>query len=71
MPRIAFLTAPSATVPGALLAGLRACWTAIRRGHRRRVAAATLHRLSDHHLADIGISRDQIEAAVRGLPGSD
>jgi uncharacterized protein YjiS (DUF1127 family) len=34
-----------------------------RRRHGR--AIETLHRLNDHHLKDIGISRDQIEHAVR------
>jgi uncharacterized protein YjiS (DUF1127 family) len=38
---------------------------AILRHHRRRRAIETLHRLNDHHLKDIGISRDQIEDAVR------
>jgi uncharacterized protein YjiS (DUF1127 family) len=44
-----------------------ACWDAMSGYFVRRTAIATLRELDDHALADIGIARSQIEAAVQGL----
>ena len=38
---------------------------------RRRGMTKMLHELSDHQLCDIGIQRDQIEAAVSGIADAD
>jgi uncharacterized protein YjiS (DUF1127 family) len=44
-----------------------ACWDAVAGYVVRRSAVTTLHELDDRALADIGISRSQIEAAVQGV----
>jgi uncharacterized protein YjiS (DUF1127 family) len=44
-----------------------ACWDAMSGYVVRRSAIATLRELDDRALADIGIARSQIEAAVHGL----
>jgi uncharacterized protein YjiS (DUF1127 family) len=44
-----------------------ACWDGIARHFVRRTAIATLCELDDRALADIGIGRSQIEAAVHGF----
>jgi uncharacterized protein YjiS (DUF1127 family) len=44
-----------------------ACWDALAGHVVRRSAIATLRELDDRALADIGIARSQIEAAVHGL----
>jgi len=46
-----------------LVAELAAAW---RRWSRRRRAAETLYSLPDYYLKDLGISRSEIEGAVRG-----
>jgi uncharacterized protein YjiS (DUF1127 family) len=49
-----------------------ACWEAVAGYFVRRSAITTLRELDDRALADIGIARSQIEAAVQGfipLPG--
>jgi uncharacterized protein YjiS (DUF1127 family) len=49
-----------------------ACWDAVAGYLVRRSATTTLRELDDRALADIGISRGQIEAAVHGfVPLSD
>ena len=40
--------------------------TALSRARARSRAVATLRRLDDHRLRDLGIARDQIEAFVDG-----
>ena len=42
-------------------------FTSIRRWHRGNVAIAELSKLSDHMLADIGVSRHEIRKVARGL----
>jgi uncharacterized protein YjiS (DUF1127 family) len=44
---------------------LRLLRAALRR-RNARLAAAQLHAMTDHQLADLGIHRGQIEAVVRG-----
>jgi len=53
--------------PGGFSRLLRAWWGEIARYFVRRAAVASLHRLDDRALRDIGLERCQIEAAVRGL----
>ena len=53
--------------PGAFLRLLRAYGDAIARYFVRRAAVASLRELDDRALADIGLVRSQIEAAVYGL----
>jgi uncharacterized protein YjiS (DUF1127 family) len=53
--------------PGAFFRFLVACWDAVAGYFVRRSAVATLRTLDDRALADIGISRSQIEAAVQGV----
>jgi uncharacterized protein YjiS (DUF1127 family) len=48
----------------ALAAAAARWWKAYRTWRQRQVAIAHLRSLSDRHLADIGISRSQIEFAV-------
>jgi uncharacterized protein YjiS (DUF1127 family) len=58
--------------PGTLSRFFGACWNAVAGHLVRRSAVATLRELDDRALADIGISRGQIEAAVHGfVPLSD
>ena len=51
------------TVPRSLL--VRA-WQAYRRGHARQAARTALSELDDRMLADIGITRGEIEGIARG-----
>ena len=44
-----------------------ACWDAVAGHLVRRSAIGTLRELDDRALADIGIARSQIEAAVHGF----
>jgi len=44
-----------------------ACWDGIAAYFVRRAAIASLQELNDRALSDIGITRSQIEAAVRGF----
>ena len=53
--------------PGALSRFFVACWDAVAGYLVRRSATTTLRELDDRALADIGISRSQIEAAVHGF----
>ncbi len=46
--------------------GLRICWVAIKGYFERRAAMARLGEFDECALRDIGITRSQIEAAVRG-----
>jgi uncharacterized protein YjiS (DUF1127 family) len=58
--------------PGTFSQFFVACWDAVAGCVVRRSAVATLRELDDRALADIGISRSQIEAAVHGfVPLSD
>ena len=58
--------------PGTISRICVACWDAVAGCVVRRSAVATLRELDDRALADIGISRSQIEAAVHGfVPLSD
>ena len=52
--------------PGASLAILNACREAIARYLVHRAVIASLRELDDHALADIGLARAEIEAAVHG-----
>jgi uncharacterized protein YjiS (DUF1127 family) len=45
--------------------------TALRRAWRRQAAIATLQRLSDHTLSDIGIERRRIAASIDALMAQD
>jgi uncharacterized protein YjiS (DUF1127 family) len=45
---------------------LKRWWAAYRRWRAEQVAIARLHAMSDRQLRDIGITRSQIEFAVRG-----
>jgi len=59
----------SATASGVLYAlgtTLRGSWTAYMARRQQRLAVAKLRTMSDHQLKDIGLSRSQIESAVRG-----
>ena len=53
--------------PGACSRLVVACWDILAGYLVRRSAIATLRELDDRALADIGIARSQIEAAVHGL----
>ena len=53
--------------PGAVSRLAVACWDTLAGYLVRRSAIATLRELDDRALADIGIARSQIEAAVHGL----
>ena len=53
--------------PGTFSRFFAACWDAIAGCLVRRSAIGTLRELDDRALADIGISRSQIEAAVHGF----
>lgn len=58
--------------PGTFFRFFVACWNAVAGYLVRRSATTTLRELDDRALADIGISRSQIEAAVHGfVPLSD
>jgi uncharacterized protein YjiS (DUF1127 family) len=58
--------------PGTFSRFFVACWDAVARYLVRRSTITTLRELDDRALADIGISRGQIEAAVHGfVPLSD
>jgi len=46
-------------------------WDALFTRYSRRRAAAYLHTFDDHRLKDIGITRGQIDRAVRGLIDRD
>ena len=41
-------------------------WSTLRRKSECHAAARALHQMTDHELADIGISRDQIDDMVHG-----
>ena len=41
-------------------------WSTLRRKSDCYAAARSLHQMTDHELADIGISRDQIDDLVHG-----
>ena len=45
---------------------LRGSWAASMARRQQRLAVARLRAMSDHQLKDIGLSRSQIEPAVRG-----
>jgi uncharacterized protein YjiS (DUF1127 family) len=45
---------------------LRGSWAAYMARRQQRLAVAKLRHMTDHQLKDIGLSRSQIEAAVRG-----
>jgi uncharacterized protein YjiS (DUF1127 family) len=45
---------------------LRGSWAAYVARRQQRLAIDRLHAMSDHQLKDIGLSRSQIESAVRG-----
>ena len=47
-----------------IAASLKSAWKARRKRAEHKRAAAHMHRMSDHDLADIGITRWQIEDAV-------
>ena len=51
----------------ALTAPLRRLAEAVRRAERKRATAGALSRLSDHHLADIGISRSEISGVADAI----
>jgi uncharacterized protein YjiS (DUF1127 family) len=44
---------------------LRTAWISHVRKHRERIAAAQLRGLSDQRLADMGLTRSEIEGRVR------
>jgi len=50
----------------ALIAAVRAWWLAYLSRRKERAAILQLHAMSDRELRDIGITRSQIEGAVRG-----
>jgi uncharacterized protein YjiS (DUF1127 family) len=50
----------------ALIAAVRICWTAYLTRRNEREAILQLHAMSDRELRDIGLTRSQIEGAVRG-----
>ena len=50
----------------ALIAALRTWWTAYLTRRNEREAILQLHAMSDRELRDIGLTRSQIEGAVRG-----
>jgi uncharacterized protein YjiS (DUF1127 family) len=52
-----------------LLAAIKRCWYAYSERRARQRAAARLRSWSDSQLKDIGISRGQIEFAVREVGG--
>jgi len=56
---------PRATPLRRAAAAVRKVVDGLLRNRRNRRAIERLHRLNDHHLKDIGISRDQIDRAVR------
>ena len=49
--------------------GVARLFASVRAAHRRRVAMAELRALDNRMLADIGISRSEIRAAVAGASG--
>ena len=53
-----------------LAAGLAGLWRHYQAGQRKRVAIAELARFDDRLLADIGLERGDIAAAVEGLMSS-
>jgi uncharacterized protein YjiS (DUF1127 family) len=58
------------TRTGRLVAVARSLWNRLQNERRVRATLATLHRLNDHTLRDIGLERDHIEPVVRSrLPG--
>ncbi|HSF93754.1 MAG TPA: DUF1127 domain-containing protein [Thermohalobaculum sp.] len=48
------------------IAALRGVFSRLDRARRHRMTVSRLHRLSDHQLRDIGLARDEIDAAVEG-----
>jgi uncharacterized protein YjiS (DUF1127 family) len=50
----------------ALGTALRGSWAAYMARRQQHLAVAKLQSMSDHQLKDIGLSRSQIESAVRG-----
>jgi uncharacterized protein YjiS (DUF1127 family) len=59
---------PARTIsPGTCLRIFSACWEGMARYFFHRAAIATLGKLDDRALKDIGLTRSQIEAAVHGL----
>jgi len=53
--------------PGAFSRFFSGCWDGMVGYFVRRAAITSLHELNDRALSDIGITRGQIEAAVRGF----
>ena len=51
---------------GGLIATVKAWWISYTIRRTKRAAIIQLHRMSDRELQDIGLSRSQIERAVRG-----
>lgn len=50
----------------AMLAGLRRLWQRLLDWPARVSARAQLHACTDHELADLGLTRGQIDAAIEG-----
>lgn len=65
MSRTAFTDAPIASPGSTALAVLRRLWAPFRHAAKRRQTIDALYRLNDRQLADIGLSRDGIEASLR------
>ena len=61
----------SGAVPGGLGRTLRRWWLAYMEWRLQRLAASELHHMSDRQLRDLGLTRPQIEFAVRGKSGPD
>jgi uncharacterized protein YjiS (DUF1127 family) len=59
----------AATIGGLIGGGVAKLIASVRAAHRRRVAMAELSALDNRMLADIGISRSEIRAAVAGASG--
>ena len=51
---------------GTLIAAMKTWWTAYLARRNEREAILQLHAMSDRELRDIGLSRSEIEGAVRG-----
>jgi uncharacterized protein YjiS (DUF1127 family) len=54
------------SVASIILAALKRCWVAYMTWRIEMAAVATLRSMSDHDLNDLGISRSEIEDAVKG-----
>lgn len=65
MAHYASTSAHHATALGRVAAALAGWWREVRLARRRAETAAALHRLNDRTLKDIGLTRDDIDNAVR------